>query len=123
MKDKKNNKERRVKKKPIKEKISRKPAKKRKENIIGIVSHYFPRVKAAAIKLKSPLNLEDNIRIKGHTTDFSQTVNSIQIEHQPITKTKRGQEIGLLVDSRVRRGDIVYKVPENLITTETQSPK
>ena len=100
-----------TKKRTVKKAIQRKPvAKKPKENIIGVVTHYFPRVKAAVIKLKAPLNLGDTLKIKGHTTDFIQRVNSIQINRQPITKAKKGMEIGLLVDSRVRHHDLVYKV-------------
>ena len=83
--------------------------KKPREKVIGIVTHYFPQVKAAAIKLKAPLNLWDNVKIKGHTTDFTQTASSLQVDCQPITKGKKGQEIGLLVNSRVRRKDLVYK--------------
>ena len=106
----------RVKKRVKKRKVTRKRVTKRrrgvkkpKEKIIGIVTHYFPQVRAAAIKLKAPLALGDSVRIKGHTTDFTQAVNSLQIERVPITKGKKGQEIGLLVDSRVRRKDIVCK--------------
>lgn len=99
-----------IKKKLAKKRVARqKPIKKLKEKIVGVVTHYFPKVKAAAIKLKAPLSLGEAVRIKGHTTDFTQTVNSVQIDCQPITKGKKGQEIGLLVDSRVRRKDIVYK--------------
>ena len=102
------------KKRLVKKKAKRKPAiksgvKKLKQNIVGIVTHYFPRVKAAAIKLKAPLKLADTVKIKGHTTDFTQVVSSLQINRQPISMAKRGQEIGLLVNSRVRRKDIVYK--------------
>jgi putative protease len=102
------------KKRLVKKKAKRKPAiksgvKKLKQNIVGIVTHYFPRVKAAAIKLKAPLKLGDTVKIKGHTTDFTQAVSSLQINRQPISMAKRGQEIGLLVNSRVRRKDIVYK--------------
>ncbi len=102
------------KKRLVKKKAKRKPAiksgaKKLKQNIVGIVTHYFPRVKAAAIKLKAPLKLADTVKIKGHTTDFIQVVKSLQINRQPISMAKRGQEIGLLVNSRVRRKDIVYK--------------
>jgi len=102
------------KKRLVKKKAKRKPAiksgvKKLKQNIAGIVTHYFPRVKAAAIKLKAPLKLGDIVKIKGHTTDFTQAVSSLQIDRQPISMAKRGQEIGLLVNSRVRRKDIVYK--------------
>jgi len=96
-----------AKKKPIKRKKA--AAKKAKENIIGRITHYFPHVRAAVVKLKAPLKVGDLIKIKGHTTDFTQTVNSIQIDRVPITTGKRGQEIGLLVDSRVRQHDVVIK--------------
>ena len=83
--------------------------KKPKEKIIGKVTHYFPKVRAGVIKLKTPLSIGDVIKIKGHTTDFTQTVTSMQINHEPITKAKKGDEIGLLVNSRVRHNDVVYK--------------
>lgn len=83
--------------------------KKPKEKIIGIVTHYFPKVMAGVVKLKAPLSVGDKIKIKGHTTDFTQAVNSMQIDHVPITKAKIGDEVGLLVNSRVRGNDKVYK--------------
>jgi len=96
--------------------VSRRPkakaaaaVKKPKEKIIGIVTHYFPHVNAAVIKLKSPLSVGDKIKIKGHTTDFVQEIKSMQIDRVPITSAKKGQEIGLLVDSRVRQHDVAYK--------------
>ncbi|MFH0936040.1 MAG: hypothetical protein V1828_04215 [Candidatus Omnitrophota bacterium] len=84
-------------------------AKKSKETIVGLVTHYFPHVNAAVIKLKAPLSVGDKIRIKGHTTDFIQAIDSMQIDRVPINAAKKGQEIGLLVDSRVRQHDIAYK--------------
>lgn len=116
-----------IKKKPVKKaaisktKPKTKPAKLKKtkpaplkitKNIIGIISHYFPKVQAAVVKIKTPLSTGDNIKIKGHTTDFTQTVDSIQIDRVAIKTAKKGQEIGLLVNSRVRQGDIVYKILE-----------
>lgn len=78
---------------------------------IGEVTHYFPHVNAAAVKLsKSGLSVGDSIYIKGHTTDFKENVASIQLDHVSISCGKKGQEIGLLVRSRVRIGDTVYKV-------------
>lgn len=78
---------------------------------IGEITHYFPHVKAAAVKLlKSGITVGDEIYIKGHTTDFKEKVRSIQLDHAPITVGKKGQEIGLFVKSRVRIGDKVYKV-------------
>jgi len=84
-------------------------AKKVKENIIGTVIHYFPKVSAAVVKLNAPLSIGDSLKIKGHTTDIIQTVTSMQINHVPINSGKKGQEIGLLVNSRVRKHDTVYK--------------
>jgi putative protease len=78
---------------------------------IGLVTHYFPHVNAAAVKLlKSGLKVGDEIYLKGHTTDFKEKVESIQLDHAAIQEGKKGQEIGLLVKSRVRIGDSVYRI-------------
>jgi len=78
---------------------------------LGEVTHYFPHVKAAAVMiLKDSIRLGDNIYIKGHTSDFKEKVNSIQLDHAKIAEGKKGQEIGLFVKSRVRIGDSVYRI-------------
>lgn len=99
-------------KKPIKKKAAAKvlKPKKTKENIIGKVTHYFPHVSAAVVKVKAPLAVGDNIKIKGSSSDFTQKVESIQIDRVSISKAKKGDEIGLLVISRVREHDVVYKM-------------
>lgn len=79
------------------------------EEFIGAVTHYFPKVKAAVVMLNTTLNLGDKIHIKGHTSDFTQVVNSMQIEHASITSAKKGDEIGMGVISRARRDDKVYR--------------
>jgi hypothetical protein len=78
---------------------------------IGEVTHYFPHVNAAAVKLlKGGLRVGESIYLKGHTTDFKEKVQSIQLDHAAIQEGKKGQEIGLFVKSRVRIGDSVYKL-------------
>lgn len=84
-------------------------SKKMRENILGTVTHYFPHVRAAVIKLDAPLAVGDVVKIKGHTTDFTQKIASMQIDRVPISEAKKGDEIGLLVDSRVRKKDLVFK--------------
>ena len=79
------------------------------EKPIGKVTHFFPHVQAGVIKLKAPLEIGQTIKIKGHTTDFTQLIDSIQIDHVPVTKAEKGAEIGLKVKSRVRNGDLVFK--------------
>jgi len=109
-----------VKKRPLKKQVfKKKPAKKKiaiikkpKEegSLIGAITHYFPKVRAAVIKLKAPLSVGETLKFKGHTTDFTQNITSIQIDHLPVNQAQKGAEIGLLVDSRVRQHDKVYKI-------------
>jgi len=78
---------------------------------IGEIIHYFPHVKAGVIKIeKNTLTLGDTIYVKGHTTDFEQKVKSMQVNHGTVEKASRGQEIGIKLRKRVRKGDKVYKI-------------
>ena len=80
---------------------------------IGEVTHYFNKIGVAAIKIISgQLKKGDMIHIKGHTTDFTERIGSMQIEHQPVEVAKAGDEIGIKVDNVVREGDEVFKVIE-----------
>ncbi len=95
----------------------RKPAPKKapapskpKEPVIGVVTHYFPKVSAAVTKLKLPLSLGQRVRILGHTTNFEQEISSIQLDHVALAQAKKGAEIGFGVLQRVRRGDTIYKL-------------
>ena len=113
-------------KKLIKKKISKKSRVSKKQSktkkpavkkapkvegkLIGLITHYFPHVQAAVIKLKAPLAKGDTVKIKGHTTDLTQLVSSMQIDRVDIETAKKGDEIGLLVSSRVRQQDKVYKI-------------
>lgn len=102
-----------VKPKPAKKKVAQKKAVaavKPAKDVVGAITHYFPHVRAAVIKLKAPLSVGDTIKIKGHTTDFTQKISSMQIDRVPVDSAKKGQEIGLLVDSRVRQHDVVSRV-------------
>ncbi len=78
--------------------------------LIGQVTHYFPHVKAAVLTLEKPICCGDQVYIKGHTTDFKQKIESMQIDHVVVTEAKVKDEIGLLVQQRVRIGDKVYKL-------------
>ena len=81
------------------------------EERVGFVTHYYGHLSVAAIRLESgSLRVGDTIRILGHTSDFRQRVESMQIEHQPVTEAGRRQEIGLKVTEHARENDEVYKV-------------
>jgi putative protease len=78
--------------------------------VIGKVTHYFTRIEVAVIELTGELRVGDRLRIKGATTDFEQTVESMEIEHKKVQVAGPGDSIGLKVRERVRPGDRVYKV-------------
>ncbi|MDP6457055.1 MAG: hypothetical protein QF551_02850 [Candidatus Marinimicrobia bacterium] len=86
---------------------------KAKEQEIGYVSTYFRKINVAGIEItKGSLEVGDTIHIKGHTSDFTETVKSMQIEHDSVEKVKKGNSIGLKVSDVVRRHDKVYKVTQ-----------
>lgn len=79
--------------------------------LIGKVSHYFDKIEVAVIELDAPLSVGDTIRIAGgEATDFTQTVESMEVEHEKIKKAKKGDSVGLEVKEKVREGYKVYKV-------------
>lgn len=78
---------------------------------IGCVSHYFGKIHVAAIELKEgDLSVGDTIHIKGHTSDFTQPIDSMQIDKESIDHADKGQSIGIVVAEHARVGDEVYKV-------------
>jgi len=78
-------------------------------NEIGTVTNYFDHVNAAAIKLAKTLKVGDKIQIKGGETDFEQKIESMQINRKPVTSAKKGDEIGVIVSQKVRKGYKVFK--------------
>lgn len=79
------------------------------EQEIGRITNYFSKIGVAVIELTAPVQLGDEIHVVGGERDFSQTVDSMQVEHQPIEEGQAGQEIALMLDQKARPGDIVYK--------------
>ncbi len=81
------------------------------EEKIGTVTDYFAKIGVAGVRLTDgDLRVGDRVRIRGHTTDFTQTVESLQIEHRAVEHAERGGEIALKVQERVRRHDEVLRV-------------
>jgi len=76
---------------------------------IGIVTHYFSHPSVAAVTLDAPLSVGDRIHIKGHTTDFEQTVSSMEVEHAALSEAKPGDDVALHVDDHVREHDKIYR--------------
>jgi len=79
---------------------------------IGKISHFYGKISVAVIELDDTLNVGDTISIEGAETNFTQTVDSMQIEHENIETATKGQSIGLKMSDKVRENDVVYKIIE-----------
>jgi putative protease len=80
------------------------------EVLSGKVTHYYKSIGVAAVEVNGSLKVGDLIHIKGHTTDFEQKIESMQIEHQDVKEANKGQVIGLRVKDYVREHDLIYRV-------------
>jgi putative protease len=80
------------------------------EKEIGKISHYFGHLSVGIIELTDALKVGESIHIKGHSEDFTQAVDSMQIEHASVSEAKAGDSIGIKVIQKVHPQDKVYKV-------------
>lgn len=89
----------------------KKPAAPKAPTPIGRVTHYFDQLEVAVIQLApgKSLKVGDKIRIEGGETDFTQTIESLQVEHESVDKVKAGDDFGTKVDQLVREGYRVHK--------------
>lgn len=84
------------------------------EKYIGQVTHYFSRIGVAVLELEDGLTVGDAVHITGHTTDFIQQVKSMEVEHQKLQAVGAGADVALEVEERVRKGDKIYKVVDQV---------
>ena len=78
---------------------------------VGRVTHHFGRVGVGVIAVESEeIRLGDTLHFRGHTTDFFQRVERMELDHQPVERIGSGQQVAIQVSERVREGDVVYRV-------------
>jgi len=80
------------------------------EEQIGTISHYYNHLSVGIIELTAPLKIGETIRIKGATDDFTETIESMQVEHEQIEEANAGDSIGVKVSQKVHENDKVYRV-------------
>ncbi len=76
--------------------------------LLGFVDDYFAKIGVIALTLKASVVLGQKIQVLGHTTNFEQMVDSMQIEHAPVTQAGLNDSVGIKVINRARSGDHVY---------------
>jgi hypothetical protein len=81
------------------------------ETELGVVTHYFGKIGVAAVSLTNgELAVGDTIHFKGHTADFTMTIESMRIEQDSVTKAGVGATVGLKVPQKAHDHDKVFKV-------------
>ncbi|MHC4414158.1 MAG: hypothetical protein ACYS0G_02620 [Planctomycetota bacterium] len=81
------------------------------EQKVGVITHYFGKLGVAAVQVTvGELRVGDTIHVKGHTSDFTQTVDSMQLEHDAVETAKVGDTVGIKVIEHAREHDEVLKV-------------
>jgi translation elongation factor EF-Tu-like GTPase len=81
---------------------------------VGRVTHYFGKVGVVTVEIQAgELRVGDTIRIRGKTTDFTQQIESMELDRQPVRTGGPGQVVGIKVRERARQDDLVFKeVPD-----------
>jgi len=80
---------------------------------VGRISHYFSKIQVGVARITGDrLKVGDVVHIKGHSSDFFQKIESMQIEHQPVEEARAGEEVAFKVDLPVRENDLIFKVQE-----------
>jgi len=82
------------------------------EEEIGRITHFFNKIGVAAIQLTGNLAVGDSIHVKGHTSDWTQSVDSMQIEHDSVDSAGPGDSVGIKVEGHAHEHDVVYKVTD-----------
>ena len=86
--------------------------KEMEEKEIGVITHYFGKISVGIIELNAPLKVGDTIHIKGAHDDFTQTIDSMQIEHDAVESGNKGDFVGIKVIQQVHANDKVFLVTE-----------
>jgi translation elongation factor EF-1alpha len=80
------------------------------EKEIGKITHYYSNISVGIIALSDSLKVGDTIHIKGYSEDFTQSIDSMQIEHKGVSEAKSGDMVGIKVIQKAHPGDKVFKV-------------
>ena len=77
---------------------------------IGEVTHYYGGLGVAIVKFAKKVSVGDKVQFKGATTDFEETIGSMQYDHKEVGAAKKGQEVGIKVSDKVRSSDKAYGI-------------
>lgn len=80
------------------------------EQLVGIVTHFFKGPSVAVVKVtEGHIAVGDRLHFVGHTTDFTEIVTSMEVEHEKVERAEDGDEVAIQVVERARLHDKVYR--------------
>lgn len=83
------------------------------EEQVAVIVKFFSKPSVAALEVTNgSIKIGDVLKYKGHTTDFTEEITSMEIDNQSVVEAKVGDLVGVKVKERVRENDTVYKVVE-----------
>jgi putative protease len=83
------------------------------EEQVAVIVKFFTKPSVAALEVTNgTIKKGDILRYKGHTTDFTEEISTMEIDNQVVDEVKVGDLVGVKVKERVRENDKVYKVVE-----------
>ncbi|MFA5838410.1 MAG: hypothetical protein WC849_00510 [Candidatus Paceibacterota bacterium] len=83
---------------------------KEKEKEIGVITHWFDKINVAVIKLNGSIKKGDKIKIRKGDTEFEETIDSMQIDHQNVDSAKKGDDVAIRFSEKTKEGALVYPV-------------
>lgn len=81
-----------------------------RRKIIGEMTHYYDKIRVGVIKLKSSLEVSDSIMYETNNGPYTQIVESMEVNREPVFKAGRGNEVGLKLLKIPRIGTSVKKM-------------
>ncbi len=75
---------------------------------VGTVTHYYDKIGVAIVKADKAIKVGDKLRFGEEEKGFIQEASSMQFDHKPVEGAKKGQEVGIKVDQKVRQGTPVF---------------
>lgn len=79
------------------------------EHRVGVVTHFFSRLRVATVRLEEPVKLGDSLLVKGARDAFRVRVKSMQVNHAPVEHAEAGMEVGIKVPAKAHEGDVVLR--------------
>ncbi|MEK9170654.1 MAG: translation elongation factor-like protein [Patescibacteria group bacterium] len=80
----------------------------RQDAPIGEITHFYGKLGVAIVRFNRDMAAGKNVTFQGATTDFSQNIDSMELDHKSVSSVPRGKEVGIKVSKKVREGDNVY---------------